>query len=315
MAKVYILDRVADTSIESPVLGNDVSRDFDSNAEVLLVWHAPVDRDLLEKFPKLKAVIRYGVGYDNVDLQAAKERNVVVCNTPDYGVEEVADSAVAMILSFSRDVFRLNAIAKRDPDCWDDTKAAPVLRSSNTKVGVIGAGRIGGSVLQRLKALRFDTVFYDPYKESGYEKLLDARRVESIDDLLEQADIISINTPLTSETKGMVDKNFIRKIKKGASFVNTARGKVVADIDDFYEPLRNNDILNTGFDVLPFEPPKESKLLDAWRRNEEWIDGRVIITPHHAFYSVDAYRECRHKAAVNALRVLEGRQPINILTR
>ena len=314
MARVYICDRITDTSIEGAVLGEDVSCTFDSNAEVLLVWHLPVTEDLLNKHPNLKAVIRYGVGYDNVDLAAAERRGIVVCNTPDYGVDEVADSAVAMILSFSRDIFRLNTIAKTDSSSWDDTKAAAVSRSVHTTVGVIGAGRIGGSVLTRLKSLRFDTVFYDPYKDSGYEKLLNSRRVDSIDELLLQSDIISINTPLTDETRNMANKDFISKIKRGASFVNTARGKIVEDIDDFYLPMKNGDILYLGLDVLPFEPPKPSKLLDAWRNNESWIDGRVIITPHHAFYSVDAYKECRRKAAENALRVLQGVTPKNILS-
>ena len=314
MSKVYILDRITDTNIESQILGDNVSLDFDEQAEVLLVWHEPIGGKEMDKYTKLKAVVRYGVGYDNVDLQAARDRGVVVCNTPDYGVDEVADSALAMILSFSRDSYRLNSIAKRDPSSWDITKAAPIARTSKITVGVIGAGRIGGSLLVRLNALRFDTVFYDPYKDSGYEKLLNAKRVWSIEGLLAVSDIVSINTPLTDETQGMVNKGFISKLKKGASFVNTARGKIVADIDDFYQPLKNNKIANIGFDVLPFEPPQPSKLLDAWQNNENWIDGRVIITPHHAFYSIDSYEECRRKAAENALCVLQGMQPINIVS-
>ena len=313
MGKVHIYDRIPDTSIESKVLGDIVSREYDKNAEILLVWHAPINTEVLERYPKLKAVIRYGVGYDNVDFSATRERGVIVCNTPDYGVDEVADSAVAMILSFSRDCFRLNAIAKRDPTSWDNVKAAPIKRGANTTVGVIGAGRIGGSVLTRLKLLRFDTVFFDPYKDSGYEKLLDARRVHSIDEILEQSDIISIHTPLTDETRGMVNKDFIAKMKPGSSFVNTARGKIMEDIDDFYLPLKDDRILYFGTDVLPDEPPEPSKLLDAWKNNEDWIDGRVFITPHHAFYSVDAFEECRRKAAENALRVLEGKTPFNLL--
>ena len=314
MAKVLVFDRIPDTSVEADVLGSSVSMDYDKDVEVLLVWHAPINRDVLDKFPKLKAVIRYGVGYDNVDFSATRERGVIVCNTPDYGVDEVADSAVAMILCFSRDSFRLNAISKRDPSSWDNERAAPIKRGANTTVGVIGAGRIGGSVLTRLKLLRFDTVFFDPYKDSGYEKLLDARRVHSIEEILEQSDIISLHTPLTDETRCMVNKDFIAKMKPGSSLVNTARGKIMEDIDDFYLPLMDNKILYLGTDVLPDEPPKSSKLLDAWKNNEDWVDGRVFITPHHAFYSVDAYKECRRKAAENALRVLEGKTPFNLLS-
>lgn len=313
MAKVYITDRIEEPTIEETILGKAVSCEEDTDAEVLLAWHKPITAQFMNRFPKLKAIVRYGVGYDNVDLTEAKARNILVCNTPDYGVDEVSDSAVAMILCFTRDIFFLNHTAKIDDTAWTFNRPRRISRNSATTIGILGAGRIGGTTALKLKALKYDVVFFDPYKERGHEKLLNCRRAETLDEVLTQADMISIHTPLTDETKGMVDVSFVSKMKNGASLVNTARGKILSDVDVLYEPLKCNRIANVGLDVIPDEPPKASKLLAAWKSNAGWLEGRVIVTPHHAFYSIQAYDECRLKAAQNTLRILEGKMPYNII--
>lgn len=181
-------------------------------------------------------------------------------------------------------------------------------------VGVVGAGRIGGSILRKLKAIGFKILFFDPYKERGYEKMLDSGRVESLDELLSVSDIVSINTPLTKETKGMVDINFINKMKDGAIFVNTARGEIVDNLDDFIQPLKTGKIFGLAFDVLPHEPPNDCNLINEWRERKDWIDGKLIINPHVSYYSKNAYKEMREKAAKNAKRILDGKKPFNIIT-
>jgi D-3-phosphoglycerate dehydrogenase len=154
---------------------------------------------------------------------------------------------------------------------------------------------------------------YDPYLPAGTEKMYGSKRVEGLDELLETCDIISINCPLNEETNAMVDEKFISKMKVGASLVNTARGAIVKDIDLFYDALKSNHLNCVSLDVLPIEPPKDGKLINAWKKREEWLDGRLMINPHSAFYSDKAQFEMRHKAALNAKRVLDGKKPINIV--
>jgi D-3-phosphoglycerate dehydrogenase len=165
----------------------------------------------------------------------------------------------------------------------------------------------------KANALRFDTLFYDPYVVRGQEKMLNSRRVECLDELLSESDIVSINCPLSDETKGLVDSDFLAKMKQGSSFVNTARGAIVSDVDVFYEPLQSGHLSNVSLDVIPFEPPGNAKIIDAWRNREAWLDGRFILNPHTAYYSDRAYVEMRQKAALNAKRILDDLVPYNIV--
>jgi D-3-phosphoglycerate dehydrogenase len=165
----------------------------------------------------------------------------------------------------------------------------------------------------KCNALKFQTVFFDPYKERGYEKMINSKRLESINELLNISDIVSVHTPLSEETKGFINRSFIDNMKQGASLVNTARGGLFQEIDLLYNSLLSNRINSLAIDVLEHEPPKPSLLIDAWRRSENSMNGRLIINPHTAYYSQAAYREIRINAAKNALRIMEGRVPFNIL--
>ena len=214
MSKVFITDYITSAKIEKRILGNNLTNKIRNNISILLVWHQRVDKDYLDKFPKLKAVIRYGVGYDNIDLKELKRRKIVFCNTPDYGVDEVSDTTITMILNAVRGVNEYNFTAKKFVNTWQENIIKPIKRISNLNLGVIGAGRIGSSVLLKAKSINFNTFFYDPYKENGYEKTINAIRYDNLDDLLNKCHIISIHTPLTNETLGLVDKKFLNKVKK-----------------------------------------------------------------------------------------------------
>ena len=313
LPKVYITDYIDDPYIEKDILQDGLADSCHEGIEVLIVWHEIIDRAYMEKLPHLKGIVRYGVGYENVDLEYASSRNIAVCNTPDYGVEEVSDTAIAMIMNIARGNSRYDFQCRAYRDSWQEHTIQPLRRTSELTLGVIGAGRIGGSIITKANALRFKTMFIDPYKPRGYEKMLRTHRVDLLDDLLKAADIVSVNTPLTEETHAMVDEDFISKMKEGASFINTARGKIVKNIDSFYAPLKSGALSNVALDVLPEEPPKDSELIDAWRAREEWLEGRVIISPHASYYSQEAYIEMREKAASNALRILKGEAPFNLL--
>ncbi|ADG93644.1 D-isomer specific 2-hydroxyacid dehydrogenase NAD-binding protein [Arcobacter nitrofigilis DSM 7299] len=315
MNRVFITDKITDPYIEKEVLGDELSPELHEDVEVLMVWHKKITNEFIDKFPKLKALVRYGVGYDVFqDLEYIKQKGIYASNTPDYGTEEVSDTAIAMIMNIARGITRYDYQCRDYKDgSWQTNTFTNIKRTSDYKLGVIGAGRIGGSVILKANALRFQTYFYDPYLSSGTEKMLGAKRVESLDELLKTCDIISINCPLNAQTNALVDENFISKMKKGSSIVNTARGPIVKDLDVFYEPLKSGHLNCVNLDVLPSEPPKNGLMIDAWKAKESWLDGRFIINPHSAFYSDKAYFEMRQKAALNAKRVLDGKKPINIV--
>jgi lactate dehydrogenase-like 2-hydroxyacid dehydrogenase len=315
MAKVLITDYISEPDIEREILGDALASAPADDVEVLLVWHERIDERYLARFPRVRAVVRYGVGYDMLDLECFARRGIVACNTPDYGTEEVADTAVAMILDLVRGVSRYDALCRGHMDgSWQEHVIPTLRRNADLTVGVIGAGRIGGSVLLRASALRFRTVMFDPYRERGYEKLLGARRVDTLEALLAEADVVSVHVPLDRSTAGMVDAGFVAAMKPGASFVNTARGALVKDLEIFHEPLRSGALHGVALDVLPDEPPIDTPLIAAWRGREPWIDGRLLINPHTAFYSTAAFPEMRAKAARNVLRILNGEQPHNLLS-
>ncbi|MDA7872036.1 hypothetical protein N9B08_06305, partial [Akkermansiaceae bacterium] len=281
--------------------------------EVLMVWHHQIDSDYLRQFPNLKGVVRYGVGYDNIDLVATRERGVFACNTPDYGVDEVSDTAIAMIMAISRGIVRYDSLCRNYRANWQENTLNATRRGTEMTIGVIGAGRIGGSVLYKSKALGFQTVLYDPLKPSGHEKTFGAARTETMDELLSLSDIVSVHVPLSPESEGFIDTSFLAAMKAGSSLVNTARGMLVRDLEIFYEPLKSGKLNYVYLDVLPEEPPQDGPLISAWRSRESWIDGRFLVNPHTAYYSGRAFFEMREKAALNARRILEGKVPHNIV--
>lgn len=311
---VYITDYIKNPDIERSILGDLLSMNKET-AEVMLVWHQKIDLDYLNLFPNLKGVVRYGVGYDAIDLEAIENKNLVFCNTPDYGTEEVSDTAIGMIMNITRGISRYDNFCRDYKDgSWQENTITNLRRSNQLVLGVIGAGRIGGSILRKAKALGFNPIFFDPYRDRGYEKLLDVDRVDSLNELLELADVVSINTPLTDKTRGMVNDDFISKMKYGAALVNTARGEIIENIDNFIEPLKSGEITGLALDVLPEEPPKSLGLISSWKSREEWLDGKLIINPHTSYYTMDSFKEMRVKASKNVKRILEGKMPFNIIT-
>jgi len=276
--------------------------------EALLVWHRKIDRQAVKLLDRCRIAVRYGVGYDVFDLDALKAGGIPACNTPDYGTEEVADTASAMILALQRKIFSYDWACKLNSQVWRQPAQKPLERTSERTLGVIGVGRIGTALINRMKPFGFKIIGYDPYQVSGHEKAVGYNRVHMLEDLLAQSDIITIHCPLTDETNGMIDSDFIRLMKPGAILVNTARGKILRDLDCLEEALQNGRLASAALDVLPDEPPGDHSLIRAWRDDEEWLRGRLIINPHAAFYSERAFYEMRYKAAETArIYLLTGR--------
>ena len=308
---VFITDYISSPDIELDVLENYLSNKISKEIQYILVWHEEIDKKFIDSLPNLKGIVRYGVGYENIDLNYCSKKNIMVCNNPDYGTDEVSDTALAMILNISRGISRYDYFSRSYFDTWQENTIKSLKRTNESRVGIIGAGRIGGSLILKLNAIGFNTCFYDPYKERGYEKLLKSERYDNLNELLNKCDIISLNCPQNEETQGIVNEEFIKQMKKGSSLVNTARGGLISDIDYFLEPLRSNHISNLYLDVLPNEPPINSKLISEWRNRSEWLEGRLVINPHTAYFSKTSFQEMRSKAAKNVLRMIKGLKPFN----
>ena len=314
MTKVYITDYIEDPHLEREILKGSLCDSPSSDVEVLIVWHQLINAKYLSQFPNLRGVVRYGVGFDGVDLEEIKNRRLVFCNTPDYGTDEVSDTALAMMLSLLRGVFAYNFMCKNYFDnSWQENTIPELRRVSSLVLGVIGAGRIGTALMRKAKVLGMSVVFYDPYKESGYEKAIGVSRSYDLADFLKQSDVVSLHTPLTSETLAMVDEDFINRMRPGSILINCSRGEVVKDLVIIYEALKSKQLSSVALDVLPDEPPLSCSLINAWRASESEFSHRIIINPHTSYYTQESYTEMRVKSAENAMRIINGIEPLNVI--
>jgi D-3-phosphoglycerate dehydrogenase len=311
MSKVYITDYITDPVVEKKILSDHFVKDIkNKDIEVILVWNQVVDDEFLNKFPKLKGIVRYGVGYDKINIDAVKKRNLVVCNTPDYAMEEVSDTALGMLLNITRALNLYDHISRKSLEKWkQNTPIKEIKRNKINKIGVIGAGRIGSLFIKKAESIGFEVHYFDPYLK---ENINHGSRVKNLDELLSLSDIISIHTPLTDETFGLVDESFLSRMKTGSSIINTARGKIIKNLDIIYDCLKSNKLYSIAFDVLPDEPPHKSKLISSWLNRDE-ISPRILINPHVSYYSNESFIECREKASFNALSIINNNEPKNII--
>jgi D-3-phosphoglycerate dehydrogenase/C-terminal binding protein len=285
-----------------------VGRIEDADA-IMLYHHLGLSRRTIERLQHCKLIVRCGVGYDNIDFQFARERGIPVANVPDYGTEEVADSAIAMMMVLTRGVTYLNSRLRANVGRWHYTQVVPLYRLRGRVFGIVGLGRIGTAAALRAKALGMDVAFYDPYKPDGHDKALGVRRVERLDDLLSQSDILSLHCPRTEETQHMIDAAALARLPKGAYLINTARGAVV-DTAAVPSAIESGQLAGAGIDVLACEPPPEDDpLVVAWRNPDHPAYHRVLLNPHSAFYSEEGLMDMRVKGSDACLRALTN-QPI-----
>lgn len=320
--KVVIPDRVAPPAdVEQSVFGARAEvvalqaqteaelRGHIEDADAVLAWHDLTwDAALLREMPKCRVIVRVGVGFDNVDLQAAAAQNIAVSNVPDYGTNDVADHAMALLLSLARGLIGYDRCAREGHWSWG---LAPSFRITGKQLGIIGLGRIGAATSLRAKAFGMRVGYYDPYKPSGWDKTLGVKRYLSLEELAAESDVVSVHAPLTEETRGMLGAQFFAHTRPGVVLINTARGPVL-DWKAFAAAFNEQRIAAAGFDVLPVEPPKQDDpVIAAWIAGDPRVRDRLIITPHCAFYSAEARLEMRRKAAEEALRILSGERPLN----
>ncbi|MBI5770052.1 MAG: C-terminal binding protein [Verrucomicrobia bacterium] len=285
-------------AVESPFLGDvadvrTVRLDFNAPvpdavlaASAIILWHGPlIDAPLIARLRQCRVIIRNGVGYDTVDLGAAAAAGIPVCNVPDYGTEEVADHALALTLALYRQLFPLDAEAKRLG--WKIEPQAKMRRLNTQTFGLIGLGRIGTAAALRAKAFGFHVVFYDPYVPSGTHKAVGVTRAGSLDELLATADLVSIHCPSTAETRGMIGARELGLMKPTAFLVNTARGDIVQKAP-LFAALRAGRLAGAGLDVVENEP---------LRTAGEAATPNLICTCHAAFCSPEGLVEMRSTSA------------------
>lgn len=265
-----------------------------TTADALIVQWAPVSSKVIEALTQCKVIVRYGIGVDNVDLEAAKNKGIPVCNIPDYCINEVADHALSMAFALNRQLPQTNARLRSG--VWQITPPGPILPPSEMTFATSGFGRIAQAVLAKAKALGFKVAACDPYcpKEIMQEKEV---LPLGIDELFQKADILSLHLPLTKETHSYINGKSLAQMKQGAILVNTSRGGLI-DIDALAHSLENNHLGGAGLDVFPEEPPDVTHPI--------FSSDKVILTSHIAWNSTASVPKLQQLAAEEAIRGLSG---------
>lgn len=272
--------------------------------EILLTQYGEFTSRVMEALqPELKLILRYGVGVDSIDLEAAQKLGIQVGNVPDYGMNEVADQAMGLMLGLARKICEMNDCTKHKT--WNYTEAIPVRRIPGSTVGIVGLGRIGRIFAKRMSGFECRCIAYDILHDPGM--VIDGVEMVDFDTLLRESDMISIHCPLTEKTRNMFDLNAMKKMKSDAFLVNTARGGIVNE-QDLLTALQQKLIGGAALDVAVHEPVEVGAALFAF--------DNFLCSPHMAWYSQESSRELKRKIAEDAVRFAKGeplRYPVNHL--
>jgi D-3-phosphoglycerate dehydrogenase len=262
------------------------------DADALLTTYFALDASAIAGLTKCRIVARYGIGVDNIDLDAARAAGIAVTNVPDYCVEEVATHTLALMLALVRRIPQGDAIVRSGG--WGISQLGDVRRLSSLTVGLLGYGRIAHAVSVAVRALGASVIVHDPYVSN----LDEGEQLVTRPALFEAADIVSLHCPLTSETRGLIDSAAIAMMKPTTILINTSRGPIVV-LDDVIAAIRDHRLGGAGLDVFDPEPPSSASF--------EGLPN-LLLTPHAAFYSSEAIAESQRKATTQILSALHGRR-------
>jgi D-3-phosphoglycerate dehydrogenase len=295
MAALARLDpqmRMAKSSSADDILA--VARD----ADAILVTYAKLPGELLRQLTRCKAIGRFGLGVDNIDVKTAAELGIVVTYVPDYCMHEVSDHAMALLLALARKVPLSNKLVQSGR--WEMPAVVPLRRLAGQVLGLLGFGNIPRALAPKAAAFGLEIIAHDPYVAPEVFAACGVEAV-SFESLLTRADYISVHAPLTPATRGLLGAAAFAQMKRGAMIVNTARGPLI-DEAALIAALDSGALGGAALDVVASEPlPKDSPLLGR---------DNLILTPHTAFYSVEALEELQTKCAADVARVLSGEPPI-----
>lgn len=282
--------------------GRDEQRAIDAvrGADIVLVRESPVSRKVIDAMDRCKAIVRYGIGTDNIDLAAARQRRIAVANVPDYGTDEVSTQAVALALAVARRVLRRDRAVRSGR--WSANAGEPMYRLRGRTLGLIGYGRIARQVHDKLAGFGFAQVLvHDPLAS-----LPPGVQPASITQVCSEADLISLHAPLTAQTRHLINAERLALMRPTAILVNTARGGLI-DLDALHDTLAGRRILGAGLDVFEQEPADPTHPVFG-------LDN-IVVSDHIGWYSEEALRELQRKAAEESVRVLNGEAPLHWLNR
>lgn len=268
------------------------------DADGIINLYAPITSRVINELTNCKIITRYGVGVDTIDLSAATEKGICIGNVPDYGIDEVSDHALTLIMSLLRKVTTSNQIVKNGT--WDVNQSKPIHRLNTLTIGLVGFGNIPRRLATKVQALGLNVVVSDPFLSEEIAKERNVTLI-SLEELCKKSDVISVHAPLNNATRGMIGKDQFDLMRKGVYVVNTARGPVL-DEDALVEALENGIVAGAGLDVLETEPI---------RKDHPFLTmDNVTLTPHMAGYSEESAAEMRSKTALGIIDVLvRGQYP------
>jgi D-3-phosphoglycerate dehydrogenase len=273
------------------------------DAEVILFTDIKIDKEVIDKAKECKLIIRYGIGYDNVDVSYAKEKGIFVCNAPNYGVLDVAEHALSLILSTAKRLTYMNDCVR---ECmWDTTRMGKSIRLSGKTIGFLGFGKIARALCKMTNALGMKAIVYDPYVDGEALAFFGAEAV-SLDALLESADYVTLHLPLNEKTKHTITKNELSKMKKTAILINTGRGGLVKE-EDLISALNEGLIAGAGLDVFENEAGGLDKSI--------FYHKKIALTPHVAWNTEEATDAIHREVTDNVLKYLSGKEPDSIVNR
>lgn len=267
------------------------------DADAIIVIDRPLQKEHFAVMERCKIVLALEVGYDFIDLKAATEAGVIVSNVPTYGTEQVAIHALSLILACQRQLKTL--MYETYSGGWDYNVSKPLWELPGKKLGIVGLGKIGRSLARKTAGLDLELIAYDPYIDDDIFTMMGVRRIYELEDLLAEADIISLHVPLNPETHHMIGTEELKMMKNTGILINTCRGKVVEG-PALLEALENGIIAGAGMDVLEKEPPeKNDPLLKC---------DKLILTPHAAWYSEESLERLKNYGMDEVIRVLKGKR-------
>ncbi len=267
------------------------------DADAIFVQYTRITQTIIEQMQRCKIILRYGIGFDNVDLKSAGEKGIYVCNVPHYCGDEVADHTMALLLAAARKLIPVhNGVSKGK---WTFMEYTPIYSLSGKVLGLLGCGKIAQKVAKRAQAFGMLVVAYDPWFPKDEANRLDIKLLD-LTEMCSVADVISLHLPLSDQTYHIVNKDLMKNMKDGVILVNTSRGGLV-DTGDLKAALDQRKVAVAGLDVVEEEP------LDA--RHPLVGHEQVILTPHNAYYSEESLPRLQRFAAEEVYRVLSGHAP------
>jgi D-3-phosphoglycerate dehydrogenase len=267
------------------------------NAEAVFVTYAQITADVIAGLENCKVIGRFGIGTDNIDIEAATNAGIVVTYAPVYCLDEVSDHAMALLLSLARKIpFSTSMVSEGR---WEMPAVVPIRRFKGRTLGLVGIGNIAQAIVGKAQAFGIKTIAADPYAPDEVFAKTNTEKVE-LDELYARSDYISVHAPLTPETENMFSTDAFSKMKSDALLINTSRGPLV-DVDALVTALDAGEIGGAALDVLPQEPPAADHPLLG--RDD------VILTPHTGFYSEDALLDLQTTVATDVATVLGGGKP------